>query len=107
MKFLCPFDGCVHETYIFDWYLKHVWEYHSFSAGFSVSCSISGCVNTYTSERSMRRHIKAKHPIFYQKYLKNQAPDVCGTNDVHTINNDGGNDPLEIAPDDDDGVNDD
>ena len=68
LKFKCPFD-CGYETIDYSWLLKHIWDFHSFMPNFNVSCGISSCVSKFTSERTFRRHIKAKHSKFHIEYL--------------------------------------
>ena len=73
MKFFCMFENCTHETFIFDWHLKHIWNCHSFSPGFSVACPVSGCPVKFSSQRSIRTHIRTKHVSFYQQHLTHKS----------------------------------
>ena len=74
--FVCKF--CNYQVSIFLKYLSHIWNKHSLQTGFSVSCSISNCPSKFTSIRSFKKHIRAKHPFFHQKHFYtlniNEAP---------------------------------
>ena len=67
-RFSCKF--CDFTTLNFNKLLNHIWDKHSIDTGFSYLCDISSCTNKYTNIQSYRRHIKAKHNWFFERYLK-------------------------------------
>ena len=68
MKFYCRF--CEYGTINYKWLIRHMWDFHSLSQGFAVVCGISSCVKTFTNEKSILRHIKAKHEDFHSNQMK-------------------------------------
>ena len=81
MKFYCPFD-CGYETVFYKWMIKHIWSFHAILPNFSVKCGFSGCVKTFTCEKSFKRHFRANHKDFYKKHMKN---DVKNESEIENI----------------------
>ena len=51
--------------------LNHAWDKHSLNIGFSsYKCDVSDYTSQYKNIQSFRRHLKAKHYRFYEKYVK-------------------------------------
>ena len=67
-RFSCKFYDFT--TLNFNRLLNHTWEKHSLDTGFSYLCDISSCTSKYTNIQSYRRHIKAKHSWFFERYVK-------------------------------------
>ena len=102
MKFNCQF--CEHSTIYYRWLVKHMWDFHSLSPSFAVTCGLSSCVRTFTNEKSFFRHLKAKHETFYLNNMKNyvaktsDAPILVGNlQDVEDICEDTSNSDEEFC----------
>ena len=50
--------------------VNHTRDKHSLDTGFSYLCDISSCTNKYTNIQGFRRHVKAKHSWFFERYVK-------------------------------------
>ena len=72
--FTCDFCRFMCQSYT--WLLKHL-ETHDISNVSKVQCGYSTCFTTFASIKSLRRHLRKKHPEFYKGHAEmNQHADA-------------------------------
>ena len=64
--FKCPICGS--QKFQLQKYLTHVEFAHQHIASFSVACGLNGCPCTYTSVKSLRKHMREKHMELYNSF---------------------------------------
>ena len=69
MNFRCGFPNCTALLCNYDWYIKHVWDNHGLTPGFSYKCDVSSCQSKFIVARCYRRHLREKHKDFHNQYL--------------------------------------
>ena len=69
-RFQCKIAECDYASTNLNKYLNHTWDKHSLNIEFSYKYDESDCTNQYKNVQCFRRHLKAKHYCFYEKYVK-------------------------------------
>ena len=69
-RFQCKIAECDYVSTNLNRHLNQIWDKHSLNIEFSYKYDVSDCTNQYKNVRSFRRHLKARHYCFYEKYVK-------------------------------------
>ena len=68
--FPCQNEQCQYTSTEFNKTLKHVWDKHGLTAGFSYQCGVADCTRKFTNTQSYQRHARNKHTWFYNTHFK-------------------------------------